>query len=533
MKSTENKEEKNAYGAEQIKVLAGLEAVRKRPAMYIGNTAEEGLHHLVYEVVDNSIDEALAGYCSQIRVTIHQDNSVSVEDNGRGIPVDIHPTEKMSALELVMTTLHAGGKFDHSTYKVSGGLHGVGVSVVNALSEFTRAEVKREGKTYLQTYRYGKKESNISIIGESTLSGTTITFKPDTQIFTETTEYKYDIIQNRLRELAFLNRNVKILLKDERSGAEDEFHYKGGIESYVEYLNRKRNVINMRPIMMTGEKDQVQVEVAFQYYDGYSERLFSFVNNINTKEGGTHVAGFRAALTKCINRYASDDIVPKNLKEKMGGDDVREGITCVISVRVPNPQFEGQTKTKLGNSEVRSIVESVCNEKLSIFLEQNPGEAKKILAKVVDAARAREAARKAKELTRKKGAGLDLLMAGKLAECQSKKPAEREIFLVEGDSAGGSAKQGRDRAFQAILPLRGKIMNVEKARLDKILGSEEIKQIISALGTGFGNDEEFAIDKLRYHKIIIMTDADVDGAHIRTLLLTFFDWGGAKANSFL
>ena len=522
METTEKKEEKNAYGAEQIKVLAGLEAVRKRPSMYIGNTAEEGLHHLVYEVVDNSIDEALAGHCSQIRVTIHPDNSVSVEDNGRGIPVDMHPTEKMSALELVMTTLHAGGKFDHSTYKVSGGLHGVGVSVVNALSEFTRAEVKREGKTFLQTYRYGKKDSELSIIGESSLSGTTITFKPDTQIFTETTEYKYDIIQNRLRELAFLNRNVKILLKDERSGAEDEFHYKGGIESYVEYLNRKRNVINQRPILMTGEKDQVQVEVAFQYYDGYTERLFSFVNNINTKEGGTHVAGFRAALTKCINRYASDDIVPKNLKEKMGGDDVREGITCVISVRVPNPQFEGQTKTKLGNSEVRSIVESVCNEKLSIFLEQNPGEAKKILAKVVDAARAREAARKAKELTRKKGAGLDLLMAGKLAECQSKKPDEREIFLVEGDSAGGSAKQGRDRAFQAILPLRGKIMNVEKARLDKILGSEEIKQIISALGTGFGNDEDFEIEKLRYHKIIIMTDADVDGAHIRTLLLTFF-----------
>ena len=522
MEQIEKKEEKSTYGAEQIKVLAGLEAVRKRPAMYIGNTAEEGLHHLVYEVVDNSIDEALAGFCSLIRVIIHPDGSVSVEDNGRGIPVDIHPTEKMSALELVMTTLHAGGKFDHSTYKVSGGLHGVGVSVVNALSETTRAEVKRDGKTYIQTYRYGKKDSELSVIGESSLTGTTITFKPDPQIFTETTEYKYDIIQNRLRELAFLNRNVKILLKDERSGAEDEFHYKGGIESYVEYLNRKRNVINLRPIMMAGEKDQVQVEVAFQYYDGYTERLFSFVNNINTREGGTHVAGFRAALTKCINRYASDDIVPKNLKEKMGGDDVREGITCVISVRVPNPQFEGQTKTKLGNSEVRSIVESVCNEKLSIFLEQNPQEAKKILAKVVDAARAREAARKAKELTRKKGAGLDLLMAGKLAECQSKKPEEREIFLVEGDSAGGSAKQGRDRAFQAILPLRGKIMNVEKARLDKILGSEEIKQIISALGTGFGNDEEFEIDKLRYHKIIIMTDADVDGAHIRTLLLTFF-----------
>ena len=522
MTQPEKKEESSTYGAEHIKVLAGLEAVRKRPSMYIGNTAEEGLHHLVYEVVDNSIDEALAGYCSQIKVTIHPDNSVSVEDNGRGIPVDMHPTEKMSALELVMTTLHAGGKFDHSTYKVSGGLHGVGVSVVNALSELTRAEVKRQGKIYLQTYKYGKKDSDISIIGESFLTGTIITFKPDTQIFTETTEFKYDIIQNRLRELAFLNRNVKIILKDERTGEEDEFHYKGGIEEYVEYLNRKRNTINLRPIMMAGEKDQVQVEVAFQYFDGYSERLYSFVNNINTKEGGTHVAGFRAALTKCINRYASDDIVPKSLKEKMGGDDVREGITCVISVRVPNPQFEGQTKTKLGNSEVRSIVESVCNEKLSIFLEQNPQEAKKILSKVVEAARAREAARKAKELTRKKGSSLDLLMAGKLAECQSKKPEEREIFLVEGDSAGGSAKQGRDRAFQAILPLRGKIMNVEKARLDKILSSEEIKQIISALGTGFGKDEEFELEKLRYHKIIIMTDADVDGAHIRTLLLTFF-----------
>ena len=406
MEQKENKETKSTYGAEQIKVLAGLEAVRKRPAMYIGNTAEEGLHHLVYEVVDNSIDEALAGYCSYIRVVIHPDNSVSVEDNGRGIPVDMHPTEKMSALELVMTTLHAGGKFDHSTYKVSGGLHGVGVSVVNALSEWTQAEIKRQGKTYLQTYRFGKKDSDIKIMGESFLTGTIITFKPDSQIFSETTEFKYDIIQTRLRELAFLNKNVKILLKDERTGGEDEFHYKGGIEEYVEYLNRKRNAINLRPIMMIGEKDQVQVEVAFQYFDGYSERLYSFVNNINTKEGGTHVAGFRAALTKCINRYASDDIVPKNLKEKMGGDDVREGITCVISVRVPNPQFEGQTKTKLGNSEVRSIVESVCNEKLSIFLEQNPQEAKKILSKVVDAARAREAARRAKELTRKKGSVL-------------------------------------------------------------------------------------------------------------------------------
>jgi DNA gyrase subunit B len=513
--------ENSEYDAKQIKVLAGLEAVRKRPAMYIGNTAQEGLHHLVYEVVDNSIDEALAGYCTKIKVIIHRDNSVSVEDNGRGIPVGMHPTEKMSALELVMTTLHAGGKFDHSTYKVSGGLHGVGVSVVNALSEWTEAEIKRNGKVYHQAYRFGKRTGDVEIVGETTFTGTKITFFPDPSIFTETLDFQYEIIQTRLRELAFLNSNVKIMLKDERSGAEDEFHFKGGLAEYVEYLNRKRNVIHPEHIVIQGEKDQVQVEIGFQYYDGYMERLFSFVNNINTKEGGTHVAGFRAALTKCINRYASDDMVPKNLREKMGGDDVREGITCVISVRVPNPQFEGQTKTKLGNSEVKSIVESICNEKLSIYLEQNPQVAKKILAKAVDAARAREAARRAKELSRKKGSSLDLLMAGKLAECQEKDPARREIFLVEGDSAGGSAKQGRDRAFQAILPLRGKIMNVEKARFDKILSSEEIKQIIAALGTSVGKDD-FEEDKLRYHKIIIMTDADVDGAHIRTLLLTFF-----------
>ncbi len=514
-------ENSSSYDEGQIKVLAGLEAVRMRPAMYIGNTAEEGLHHLVYEIVDNSIDEALAGHCSKIKVIIHKDNSVSVEDNGRGIPVGIHPTEKVSALELVMTTLHAGGKFDHSTYKVSGGLHGVGVSVVNALSEWTVAEVKREGKIHRQRYRYGIRDSEVEVVGTTDLNGTVVTFKPDSSIFKETTEYKYEIIQDRLRELAFLNSNVKIFLKDERSGAEDEFHFKGGIASYVEYLNRKRSVVNQAPIVITGEKDQVQVGISFQYFDGYNERVFSYVNNINTKEGGTHVAGFRAALTKCINRYASDDIVPKNLREKMGGDDVREGITCVISVRVPNPQFEGQTKTKLGNSEVKSIVESICNEKLGIYLEQNPQEAKKILSKVVDAARAREAARRAKELTRKKGSSIDLLMAGKLAECQSKDPARREIFIVEGDSAGGSAKQGRDRAYQAILPLRGKIMNVEKARFDRILSSEEIKQIIAALGTGIGTDE-FELDKLRYHKVIIMTDADVDGAHIRTLLLTFF-----------
>ncbi|MBU0682034.1 MAG: DNA topoisomerase (ATP-hydrolyzing) subunit B [Proteobacteria bacterium] len=515
-----SEETKNNYDAEQIQVLSGLEGVRMRPAMYIGNTHEEGLHHLIYEVVDNSIDEALAGHCNQIRVVFHKDESVSVEDNGRGIPTDMH-SEGVSALELVMCTLHAGGKFDHSSYKVSGGLHGVGVSVVNALSVWTKATVHRKGKIFEQTYKYGIKEGDVREIGTTNKTGTTITFMPDPGIFKETTIFNYDIIQTRLRELAFLNKGVKILLKDERTGAEDEYHYAGGIVSFVDYLNRNRTVLNQEPIYISGEKDNVEVEIAFQYFDGYSERLFSFVNNINTREGGSHVAGFRGALTKCINRYASDDIVPKNLQAKMSGDDVREGITCIVSVRVPNPQFEGQTKTKLGNSEVKSIVESICNEKLGNYLEQNPQEARKILSKTVDAMRAREAARKARDLTRKKGSSIDLLMAGKLAECQSKNPAEREIFLVEGDSAGGSAKQGRDRANQAILPLRGKILNVEKARFDKILSSEEIKQIISALGTGIGKDD-FNVEKLRYHKVIIMTDADVDGAHIRTLLLTFF-----------
>ena len=512
-------EENVDYGAEQIKVLDGLEAVRKRPSMYIGNTAETGLHHLIWEIVDNSIDEALAGFCKRIHVVIHEDNSVEVRDDGRGIPVDHHESENMSALELVMTTLHAGGKFDHSTYKVSGGLHGVGVSVVNALSIKAVAEIKRDGKIYRQEYSYGERVGDLDIIGSSDKTGTSITFLPDPEIFTETTVFNYETVSSRLQELAFLNKDVRIYLKDMRTGAEDKFHAEGGIVSYVEHLNRNRTPITT-PIFVSGEKDMVEVEICFQYFDGYSERLFSFVNNINTREGGTHVSGFRRSLTKCINRYANDDSIPKKMQKKMGGDDVREGLTCVISVHVPDPQFEGQTKTKLGNSEVSTIVDQICTEKLTQFLEQNPQEAKRILLKAVEAARAREAAKRARELSRKKGS-TSLLMAGKLAECQEKDPEKREIFIVEGDSAGGSAKQGRDRTVQAILPLRGKILNVEKARFEKVLGSEEIKQIIASLGCGIGKDE-FDPEKLRYHKIIIMTDADVDGAHIRTLLLTFF-----------
>ncbi len=511
----------NQYGAKQIKVLSGLSAVRKRPAMYIGNTAIEGLHHLVYEVVDNSIDEALAGFCTEIHVKLLENGAVVVEDNGRGIPVDMHPTEKVPAIELVMTRLHAGGKFDHQTYKVSGGLHGVGVSVVNALSVYLDVEVYRDGKIYHQHYERGIATGELECLGDTTKRGTHIEFLPDPEIFKETTEFQFDILQARMRELAFLNPQIKITLEDERSGKSATYHFKGGIVSFVEYLNKNKDVVNDKPIYIQGEKNQVQVEVALQYNRGYSEKILSYVNNIRTKEGGSHVTGFRQALTKCINKYASDDIVPKKLKEKLGGDDVREGLTAVISTRVPNPQFEGQTKTKLGNSEVRSVVQSIVHEALSTYLEENPNEAKKILAKAVDAARAREAARKAKELTRKKGAGNDILMAGKLAECQEKDPARREIYIVEGDSAGGSAKQGRDRSNQAILPLRGKIMNVEKARFDKMLSSEEIRNLIAALGTGIGA-EDFDASKVRYHKIIIMTDADVDGAHIRTLLLTFF-----------
>ena len=518
---SEKIEQKSRYDAEQLKVLSGLTAVRKRPAMYIGNTSVEGLHHLVYEVVDNSIDEALAGYCTLIEVVINEDNSVTVEDNGRGIPVDIHPVEGIPGLELVMTRLHAGGKFDHSTYKVSGGLHGVGVSVVNALSERLYVEVYRNGKIYSQEYLRGEARGPMEEKGSTKKSGTKVTFYPDPLIFTETTTFQYSILQARMRELAFLNPSVKIILKDERNDEIQEFHYKGGVVSFVEYLNRNKDMVHENPIFISGEREQVQVEVAFQYNRGYAEKILSYVNNIRTKEGGTHVAGFRAALTKCLNRYASDDVVPKKLREKMEGDDVREGLACIISVRVPNPQFEGQTKTKLGNSEVRSIVSSIVHEGLSTYLEENPVVAKKILSKAVEAARAREAAKRAKELARKKGSGADMFMAGKLAECQEKDPVRREIFIVEGDSAGGSAKQGRDRRFQAILPLRGKIMNVEKARFDKMLASEEIRQLIAALGTGIGPDE-FDSSKVRYHKIVIMTDADVDGAHIRTLLLTFF-----------
>ena len=513
-----NKEE-HTYSADDIKVLEGLEAVRKRPAMYIGNIGVEGLHHLVYEVVDNSIDEAMAGYCNHIQVTIHTDNSVSVEDNGRGIPVGIQKTENMPAVEVVMTKLHSGGKFDDHSYKVSGGLHGVGVSVVNALSQFMEVEVYTDGNIYYQTYEKGEKTRELSIIGKTKKRGTKIHFIPDTQIL-DTDNFSYAILIRRLRELAFLNKGVKLIIEDERSDQKDEFFYKGGIVSFVEYLNKRHSSLH-KPIFIEGIKNEVQIEVSIQYNDTFTEKILSFANNINTVEGGFHLIGFKAALTRTINQYATNGNLPKNLKAKISGDDVREGLTAIISIRIKSPQFEGQTKTKLGNSEVKGLVESLINEKLSIFLEENPAVAKKILAKAVDASRARDAAKHARDLARKQGALIDSTLPGKLAECQNSDPNEREIFLVEGDSAGGSAKQGRDRRFQAILPLKGKILNVEKSRLDKILRSEEIKNIITVLGTGVGK-EEYDIEKIRYHKIIIMTDADVDGSHIRTLLLTFF-----------
>ena len=509
----------STYDASSIDVLEGLEPVRLRPAMYIGNVDVEGLHHLVYEVVDNSIDEAMAGFCDDIRVTIHTDNSVSVEDNGRGIPVDIHHSENVPAVEVVMTKLHAGGKFNNNTYKVSGGLHGVGISVVNALSTSLEVEIYQKGNIYFQSYAKGIKECELKLRGSTAKTGTKVHFVPDADIF-NTVDFSFDILARRLRELAFLNKEVRITITDERSDQTDSFYYEGGIVSFVEYLNRRHSSLHP-PVFIEGTKSDVEIEVAIQYNDTFTEKMFSFANNINTIEGGFHLIGFKSALTRTINKYASNGNLPKTLQAKISGDDVREGLAAIVSVRIKDPQFEGQTKTKLGNSEVKGLVDSLVHEKLSAFLEENPQVARKILSQAVDAARARDAAKRARDLARTKGSLIDASLPGKLADCQSADPSERELFLVEGDSAGGSAKQGRDRKFQAILPLKGKILNVEKARFDKILRSDEIKNIITALGTGVGS-EEYDIEKIRYHKIIIMTDADVDGSHIRTLLLTFF-----------
>ena len=517
----ENKVNKE-YNSGSIKVLEGLEAVRKRPSMYIGNVDLQGLHHLVYEVVDNSIDEAMAGHCDTILVTIHPDMRVSVEDNGRGIPVEMHETEHIPACEVVMTKLHAGGKFDKDSYKVSGGLHGVGISVVNALSQLLEMEVYKNGKIYYQSYSKGSKLTELIIKGDTDKRGTKITFSPDFEIMNEN-EFVLETLSRRMRELAFLNKGLRIIIEDERSAEKEDFYYEGGIVSFVEYLNRSSTVLH-DPIHIEGEKKDVQIEVAIQYNDTFKEKLYSFANNIKTLEGGAHVSGFKGALTRTVNSYitSGSNNLPKNMQSiKISGDDMREGLSVIISVKLMEPQFEGQTKTKLGNSEIKGIVESLLNEKLGHYLEENPIVARQIIGKAVDAARARDAAKRARDLARKKGTLMDSTLPGKLAECQYADPAERELFLVEGDSAGGSAKQGRDRRFQAILPLKGKILNVEKARFDKLLRSEEIKNIITVLGTGVGS-EEYDIEKIRYHKVVIMTDADVDGSHIRTLLLTFF-----------
>jgi DNA gyrase subunit B len=507
------------YNAQQIQVLEGLEAVRKRPSMYIGSTCTRGLHHLVYEVVDNSIDEALAGFCNRIIVELHSDGSVSVDDNGRGIPVDLHLKEKKSALEVVLTILHAGGKFGGDGYKVSGGLHGVGVSVVNALSKQLEVWVKRDGQLYYQSYHCGKPDAPVAPIGKAEDTGTKIRFYPDAEIF-EVCEFSFEYLTHRLRELAFLNRGVKIVLKEEKIGKEVAYLYDGGIISFVEHVNKTKDPIHKEIFYMQKKVDDNEIEVALQYNDGYVENIFSFANNINTHEGGTHLTGFRGGLTRSLNDYAKKYNLIKETEANLSGEDVREGLTAVISVKLRYPQFEGQTKTKLGNSEIRGLIESVVNKELATFLEENPNAAKKIIEKCLLAARARDAARKAKELTRRKSALEVGYLPGKLSDCSSKDAEISELFIVEGDSAGGSAKQGRDRKFQAILPLRGKILNVEKARLDRILNNEEIRTMITALGTGIGDD--FDITKLRYHKIVSMTDADVDGAHIRTLLLTFF-----------
>jgi len=513
--STDN----NIYDAENIKILEGLEAVRKRPSMYIGNVGVEGLHHLVYEVVDNSIDEAMAGYCNLINIILHTDGSVSVKDNGRGIPVGIHKTENMPAAEVVMTKLHAGGKFDNDSYKVSGGLHGVGISVVNALSEKLELTIFSDGNIYHQIYKKGIKQTELKIIGTTEETGTKVHFYPDFEIMNQD-EFSYEILIRRMRELAFLNEGIQIIIEDERIDESKNFHYEGGLSSFVKYINRAHTTLH-EPIIISGEKNDVQVDVAIQYNNTYKERIYTFANNINTMEGGFHLSGFKGALTRTMNGYALSDNIPKNQRVKISGDDIREGLSVIISVKLMEPQFEGQTKTKLGNSEVKGIVESLVNEKLIIFLDENPNIAKLIIAKAVEASRARDAAKRARDLARSKGNLLDSSLPGKLAECQNSDPADRELFLVEGDSAGGSAKQGRDRKFQAILPLKGKILNVEKSRFDRILKSDEIKNIITVLGTGVG-DEEYDIDKIRYHKVVIMTDADVDGSHIRTLLLTFF-----------